>query len=431
MIPFKAYSLFILLSLCIFTRAESIVEKNQELYVLKRDGSRFLVMVLEEQEKNSGSRVGWIEVNLDHPEVQFFTSKPDEDKIAFLTTDIEKTYYLKLNEDLPLTEDHKAFEILRKGNPSWNKNLFLGLDQYVPISNSGVAQASTDVTKSCPTHPQKKNGDPCAKRMAFDLPQDFLKEIVLVTQALNKETGSSIEPALVASIIHHETDFNLFAENLHEKKQCESGECSDYGWGKGFAQLGKTDSSPYGINWDIDPPKFRKCKKGTPISSRCFDQVDSYCQKKFKNSKLMPYFCPRAAIKAVALKLSRLIPTVSEVYLRDGKGALYKTNLTPFLTQDKNTEIRNRVAAYNRRTARVLNSYSQFIQQNGKGPSEFGEAWSTLRDGNNTPTRNIGYGMLTREFINRCYVWNVAGLCGEIPENSLIDSYRDQLKGLQ
>lgn len=385
-------------------------------------------MVLEDGDT---SRAGWIDYDPNNPSMQLFTSRKTEDNLAFLTTEIDKATYAKLSRGIPFLRDQIAYEEFVKENPNWDSSLFLSLDKYVPISNAGITEASTDLADACPAHPQKKNGEPCDKRDAIDLPQQVLLEILKATEEINRENGTQVDPALVAAIIHHETDFRLFTENLHEKQKCKNGQCSDYGWGKGFAQLGKTDSEEYGLNWNEDPPNFSKCNADGFANSRCFKQVNEYCEKNFTLNTLKPYYCPNAAIKAVAKKISKLIPKTHNVHLRGEDGSLREVDLGKALNQNEEILLRNQVAAYNRRPARVFNSYSQFIQQNGDLPKEFGEAWSTLRQGNFTPTRNIGYGMLTREFINRCYVWNVAGLCGEIPEESLLTNYRSQMKDPQ
>jgi hypothetical protein len=233
------------------------------------------------------------------------------------------------------------------------------------------------------------------------------------------------EPSLVASIIQHESLFNVFAENLHEKKKCTKDEknCSPYRWGVGLAQLGATDAALYGLDWNKKVKRPKECKKLKITNDGCLKKLVKSCSK-YSDHNLKPINCPRAAIRATALKIKSMIPDKVPAWVNEN-GKIQLVNLSMELQKSPVEKIRNQIGFYNR-SIKVVNSFVEYYDTHGAFPLTYGAAWAMVRTPK-SPSISMGYQMLTKEYINRCYVWELAGLCGDLPEHGLISQYRKQL----
>ena len=115
------------------------------------------------------------------------------------------------------------------------------------------------------------------------------------------------------------------------------------------------------------------------------------------------------------------------VWVRDDKSdKLRAIDIGSYLQQSEAETLRSKVSIYNR-GPRIINSYVEFFDQKSRFPKSYGEAWTAVRV-SETPTKEMGYQILSKEFVNRCYVWAVAGLCGETPKSSVIGQFHEQFK---
>jgi len=387
------------------------ITAQSEAFILSSVGHRLYIKVLNGDLKGE---LGWVSYSKEIPTGKIFDSNPI-DHLARPTDQIEKALYIQFPYSLEIELDsHSLTDEMKKRMAN---NLFTSLDRYVPISNGNVIDVATDRNVSCPKIPKRKNGEDCLKAKALKLSSALIQII--------KEESLKVgeNPALVASIIQHESLFDVFTENLHEKNNCLADEknCSPYRWGVGLAQLGKTDAGLYGLSWEKTIKRPNACKGKNIIHESCLDAMLKKCRP-FLNDSLRPINCPRAAIRATALKIASMIPLYTPVWVKDD-GLISLVDLTPQLKRNPIEEMRNKVGLYNR-SIKVMNSFVEYFDQNGEFPRSYGEAWSQART-SQTPSISMGYQMLTKEYINRCYVWEVAGLCDKLPEDSLIAQFQE------
>lgn len=385
-----------------------------EAFILKAENQRLLIKALNGPLKN---KILWVNYSLENPTGKIFAANPI-DRLASPTNKIEEALYIQFPfeqvgeiDNSPLTEEIKK---------RIKKYLFTSLDRYIPISNQDVPDVAEDFAVSCPERPKRKNGKYCHKATAFKLPK-LLRSIVI------EESNAVGElPSLVASIIQHESLFDVFTENLHEKNKCLNDEknCSPYRWGVGLAQLGQTDAPLYGLDWNKTIKRPRECKKKRITDEKCLKTLIKKCEK-YEGDKLKPINCPKAAVRAAALKIAAMIPEKFPAWVKDN-GKIVEVDLAPELRKDPVETIRNKIGLYNR-SVKVMNSFVEYFDQRGSFPTSYGSAWAQLRTPK-SPSLSMGYQMLTKEYINRCYVWELAGLCGEMPEHSLVLQYQNQFK---
>lgn len=414
---------------------------DSEFFILARnqtsavEGSLFLMPINSHNTCNQVQKAPdplpkgvWVNYSSRDPAFRFLDNN-NFDRVSFETADMANAAYVKTRKPLVGTIDDKKFGEITS-QPGWDKQLFGDLEKHVPLSGLATKLQANDLDQTCPKLPQRKDGKPCDAFKAIDLPPE-LKQMIQ-----NSARKFHVPPALIASIMHNETNFDLFIENQEEKKICEEngGSCSSYKWGRSFAQLGVTDAPLYGVDWNkfISPPSScaATAGKGQPVTSQCLQDMDKICAS--QNGSLRPINCPAAAVDAVAQKLATLIPSDLKTVLSRGK-SIKKIDLTSVLTSDEITEVRNRAGLYNR-GPRVYNGYAEYYRKNGKFPANYGEAWSATKTCD-SPSDKIGYRVLRHEFINRCYVWRVAGLCGGFPKTSLMAQYtevfQNQVSSLQ
>lgn len=375
-------------------------------------------------------RTGWFLYNEDTPYFRLYSNRAETDRLATPTTNIAKAVYAYSMVNTGFTPDAEEEKKQQARRKIWEDSLFQGLDKYVPISNKSVKRQSTDDNIACPSHPQQKSSKPCHRfKGAHDLAPLHKKYIIEAIEKI-EQRHVKIDPALVAAILHAETQINPFFENEHEKEICQkSKNCSAYRWGKGLPQLGASDAKKYGLDWFTAVDRPRECDNWR--SQACLSKLATLCEP-YRNKKLRPINCAEFAIEAVVTKIANLYPSQKNVFVRQpgktkNKPFLKKINIVPALTKDPVHRLRSYAGAYNRRDARVYNSYIEYFESHGHFPKDYGSAWATTKP-DFTPSKNIGYKNLHREFINRCYVWNIAGLCGELPNASLVAQYREQFR---
>jgi len=383
-----------------------------EAFILEAKEDKLYIKVLNGPLKE---KLLWVDYSLEKPSGKIFAANPI-DKLASPTTSIKDALYIQFPFAVHAELDPNSL------TPTMEKrmkdHLFMSLDRYVPISNQDVPDVAEDYAVSCPKRPKRKNGEYCHKATAFNLPSSLLKIVKEESQKVDEN------PALVASIIQHESLFDVFSENLHEKNKCIKDEknCSPYRWGVGLAQLGQTDAPLYGVDWNKTIKRPKACKGKRITDRNCLKVLIKKCTK-YKDDKLKPINCPRAAISAAAKKIAAMIPEKFPAWVKqDGK--ITQVELASELRKDPVETIRNKIGLYNR-SVKVMNSFVEYFDQHGSFPTSYGSAWAQLRTPK-SPSISMGYQMLTKEYINRCYVWELAGLCNAMPEHSLVVQYQKQ-----
>ena len=400
------------------------LQAQTELFILKVDSlaknsSALYVQILN---RGKNSQPVWIEYKHNSPSGKLFQINPI-DKMTFSTNSLKSAFYYVLTENdvAYKAENTKSSSQLKK---RLNNNLYTTLNNYLPISNSSVKERADDLYQACPTVPSRKNGKSCLHSDSLTLPIVLKKMIQESAKKYNQN------PALVAAIIQHESRFDPYAENIHEKNKClkNSKNCSPYRWGKGLSQLGASDGHFFGLNWKKETRVPRSCRGKTLLNKSCLNSLIKSC-KRYKNSEFKPINCPTAAIEAVSKKLQSLIPDSLPTWVKSEQSTESSSelvNLSPALKRSKEEKLRNLIGLYNR-GVKVYNSFVEFHDKFGYFPKNFGSAWSMPRT-SQSPSISMGYQMLTREYIGRCYVWELAGLCGELPSDSLVAQYMRQFE---
>lgn len=280
---------------------------------------------------------------------------------------------------------------------------------------------------ACPKRPIRKSGKAChSPPKRDDLPSWIIADIK------RSARNHDVHPAIVAAIIQKESFFNPFSENQYEKQLCQKQKrlgktCAAYHWGQGFSQLGATNAREFGLRWLPNMYKPKACRRGRHVWRRsCYNHLVRTCAAQKKKTGLAATYCPREGIDAVAKYVSNLINT--EHYLRvdivddEGKWTEQVINVKDHMRRTLAEEFRYIVGMYNR-GKRPINSVEEHFRQNGKPPEWYDVAWTTRRIDGITPSSDMGYMILYKESINRCHVWQVAGLCGLTLGDSLAGQY--------
>ncbi len=372
---------------------------------------------------NEGNDVR-LSINSEDSIGKFFSQTP-WDHLAIPTIRLDDAFYIHLYR--PTTGVVDASSLIEKNQYSeslrqrMGKFLFTNLANYLPLTNHQNTDLATDSHLSCPAIPQEQNGTPCHTIAAAKLPTE------LITLISHESKLGGEDPALVSAILQNESNFDPFIENLYEKALChEASGCGTYRWGKGLAQLGATNAATYGLDWSFEIPKPDACKKTTLLHSLCLTELAKIC-KAYENLALKPIQCPQFAIRAIVLKLhSEINPSPMGQIKTIDKESLLNVDIGTYLEQTPAEKVRSKISIYNR-GPRVINSYVEYFEQNRRFPKSYGEAWTTVRN-SETPSTEMGYEILSHEYVNRCYVWAVAGICGEIPSFSVLAQFQTQFE---
>ncbi len=248
---------------------------------------------------------------------------------------------------------------------------------------------------------------------------------------------NKLEPEVLASLLHAETKFDFFMENETAKKGCDgkadSEKCSKYGWEKGIGQIGKDLSKKYGLDWNTAVDRPAKCTEA-PWNDACISALEEKCSKVKRGphpkvkQRLHPYNCPREAIEAAARRLARGVSEKVQIQA-EGKHGKRTVDVTKELASLRGTPEHSRylVSAYNR-GPRIANAFAEHLRQEGAFPKSYGAAWATPRDPIGTPSKGSGFQILQGEYINRCYVYSIVGICDGYPKDSLVSQYRSKFR---
>lgn len=241
------------------------------------------------------------------------------------------------------------------------------------------------------------------------------------------ETG--VAPGLLAAMVHIESKFNPRLENTKEKNSVggnESHKSNPSIWGKGIAQLGRSEGKILGLDW--------------------------YGSYKSNHSKSGSVWHPGSAIEGMAdlllikVKEINIIEKKHNELVAQGKrkhkieppGSLAKFMLdresfqpAPALKADgsnaKEIELYHQVAyaekmryltsMYNR-GMRAPNAIIAYLERTGSFPGYYGQAWS--EPPHETQSNDD---VLYIQQINRGHIYRTAGLCGALPSASVVSKY--------
>jgi hypothetical protein len=411
---------------------------GSEYFVLERkklphDFWEFFVIPIDKENGRPGDHGMWVKYDPHSPNLMLMAN--DTDRLAYNTTNPDQTVYIKALKDLEFVRQDDSHLLKLVSNPNWKDRFFGSLDKNMPMTGTHQEEKAKDRTEVCPVHPKKKSNQPCETFEAFELPPLLIK---LIRAAAKR---NHLDPAVLASLLHAETKFDFWLENQTAKASCDgkvkSEKCSRYGWERGIGQIGTELSKKYGLDWHQATPKPNSCKE-PPWNDRCLKELSKLCSK--LQAKLKPYNCPGPAIEAAAKRLALGIAEVVKVK-QTRNGIVRVINVTKQLRKHAGSPEYSRylVSAYNR-GPRIANSYAEYFRQQervcqsegqchdeGKFPSSYDEAWVTQRDPKFTPSKGSGYQILNGEYINRCYVFSIAGICGDYPDVSLAKQYHHQL----
>jgi hypothetical protein len=371
--------------------------------------------------ENAGRR-GWLPFRQKNTRVRFYAIEKHQ---AFQTLDIKKARYARIAE---LTQGYLDFSFnLGKAASSIDdlKPYTIDFFDKFPRTNFGILELTltSEMKRACPLRPTQRNGSPC-----LEAPEKFKLPPHLRKLVRNASRDEGVHPAIVAAILQKESYFNPFSENQYEKKLClsQGKECPAYRWGQGLAQLGATNAAEFGLSWQAKITKPRACGKRHIFDPACFTALESKCAKVKKATGKYPTYCAEAGVRAVAKYVASLIgrDLWMRVDVKSANGVWTEKviNLTNEMRRTLAEEFRYVLGMYNR-GKRPVNSIEEHFRQFGRAPEWYDHAWLTARVEGATPTTQMGYLILNNEVINRCHVWQVAGLCGEDLQGTLAGAY--------
>ncbi len=371
-------------------------------------------------------RRGWVPIKPKQGAIRFYAVEKHQ---AFQVIEPENAKFVRVTKNvvglLNLDFIAEDLNVWKYGQNKYTIDFFA---QYPRTKLRKVAKVSDNHWRtSCPDRPIRKSGKACALP-----PKRGKLPAWIINDLKNSARRHDVHPAIVAAIIQKESFFNPFSENQYEKKLCKkqkrSGKnCAAYHWGQGFPQLGATNSKEFGLRWIPNLQKPKQCRPGRHIWRRsCYNYLVRTCALQKKKTGLADSYCPREGIDAVAKYVSSLINT--EHYLRvdivdeNGKWMEKVINIKDHMRRVLAEEFRYIAGMYNR-GKRPINSVEEYFRQNGKAPEWYDLAWTTRRVDGVTPSSGMGYMILYKESINRCHVWQIAGLCGPSLGDSLAGKY--------
>jgi hypothetical protein len=233
---------------------------------------------------------------------------------------------------------------------------------------------------------------------------------------LETANRTKIHPAIIESSIHIETDFREKLENTSEMYSImaslgdpkhnnrTAAENHVYTnkksvWGKSLAQIGPAEAISMGYEW-----------KGA--YSTTLSQLSNHVWN------------PRVAIAAKARLMRMKMDQVADYAPKRGLNA---ADAVGYMFNRPGEEgfaeqARYFLSVFNR-GMRCVKSLDLFVDQKKAWPKYYGQVWSVK------PGKGIkDEGFLHRQNINRGHVYRGAGLCGELPEWSLVSQYRREYR---
>ena len=398
------------------------------------NASRFRMLVVQGKHKG---KIVWLE---EEPLNSSFNFYQTANGLSVQTLDLTEATFVRSKKPVAATIDLSALigQLDRVNKrpevDCWEDLVDLSKFYPVPkIKKPMPLHSAQDRNQPCPKRPTRGNGRACPKTNPVSLDQSKLLRQYIAEAAAD----SNVPPAIVAALIAQESRFDPFAQNQSERARCQDPKnvdtCSEYGWSKGMSQIGSVIAAKYGLSWKEEfPEKTDSCRR-SHVSDECIADLTKICDEHFAKYQRYPMYCPKQSVAAMAMYLRDMIKRERpvNVLLRDSKNAPSREvvlDLRYILTASRANLLRYIAGEYNR-GPRVDNSIEEFFRQYGKAPIDYWQTWTTRRAPSGTPSKEIGFHLLHGEFINRCYVWNVAGLCGDKTETtSLVHFYERYFK---
>lgn len=344
---------------------------------------------------------------------------------SFQTLDITRARYVRTTEGvsgyLDFTYDLLADRSLIYDEKEYTLDFF----ERFPRTNFGLAEPvdARELKQACPARPVQRNGAPCLER-----PEKYKLPVHLKSAVRKAAREFNVHPAIVAAILQKESYFDPFSENGYEKNLClrQGKDCPPYRWGQGLAQVGATNAREFEMEWQMELKRPAVCRKGHIFKQACFARLEKKCAAIKKRKGLWPTYCPSAGIRAVAKYVSSLINHEQwmrvDVKLPSGTWRERIVDVNAGIRRSLAEEFRYILGMYNR-GKRPINSIEEHYRQFGRAPEWYDNAWLAARVEGETPSTQMGYMILHKEVINRCHVWQVAGLCGDSLQGTLAGAY--------
>lgn len=208
----------------------------------------------------------------------------------------------------------------------------------------------------------------------------------------------NVHPALIMASIAVETSFaGALLENESEKRAyLAGGGHRSYRWGKGIGQFGASNAADFNLNWYAPEPANEQA-----AWAATYNQAPAA-------GTAWSIWSPRGSILAKAIYLRRFLNRQFTDHVRasDGTATEDTYRVDHLYRFEPARKFRYVVGMYNRGLMPV-NSLKEGYRQNSLVPRDYLQAWNVPRL-EQTPASSI----LHREYINRCHVAKVNGVCG-------------------
>lgn len=253
---------------------------------------------------------------------------------------------------------------------------------------------------------------------------DTVKRVTNEVNGSNPSNTTSINPAMLMALIDSESAFDPLVKNNFDDIGIAQFQFETAARTLKVAKENKND--PFWSKIDrVTEDKPPECKTGKLVwnttTTKCIKALKSFCRtpKDPRPSLHCPYF----SIRLMAQHIKQILS--EDINYTDEK-TNEKFSLTEKLLGDYSEESKMRfIASRYNRGYRIYNSAIHQYENTGSitAAKNYIDLWSTKRPENfkfrsstkrksNQKVDKYGGGNLDGHFINRCYVWNVSGLCG-------------------
>ena len=280
-------------------------------------------------------------------------------------------------------------------------------------------------TTDCPYPPKRKNTVNCNVASPTDLNRhapgyrDYVLGLILAATEKTKDFDPfGVDPGIVMSVLAQESWYNPMTTNQWKDTGIAQFQVET---AKATVEYMRTIgvNVPSSVNTEI-PPDCHTTTYNTPLSAACFKSLKAKCGTAPYTQSL---YCPGFGLELMAFHFLQI---QRRTVMVDHQNNSYDVAMLLTPPDDFAAEIRHLTSVYNR-GFRIYNSAYHSFLKNKVWPTanRYGALWSAPRSGSESNDPYPG-GSLTKHFINRCYVWAIAGICGGM-KNSLVSQYKDIL----
>lgn len=249
------------------------------------------------------------------------------------------------------------------------------------------------------------------------------------TDFIEAANSAGLSPGLLAGMVHIESKFNPSLENISEKRSVGSNEHHKSNpsiWGKGIAQLGRAECKVLGCDWFGSYSENSGRTGSVWDSSTAIDGMAELVLKKVKEINIIEKkhnqlvaqgkrkykIVPEGSLARFMLDRTSYQPPPS--LKADGSNRQEIANYHKIAEAEKTRYL---VSMYNR-GMRAPNAVLAYLERTGSLPGYYGQAWS--EPPHSTQKRDD---VLMLQQINRGHIYRSAGLCGDLPSDSIIAKY--------